>query len=661
MAQKRSKTDLFKALTWNDLQEWAGTAIVSRGRSYQKNRQVQGLACTPGEGVVAWVQGTERYATMVDIEEEELVSACTCPYAGTCKHAVAVVLEYLEYLKQNTEVPMVTAKDRRLVLLQEAQDAEAWDEEDEENEEDEEEVDADHFAPGQSEKAAAGALHSFLEQQTKAQLIALLEEMAARYSVVREALQDRRDLTIGTAAELVNAVRQEIEELSAEPDWSDDWDDEGSIPDYSGVRDRLETLLAKGHADEVVALGEELLDAGTRQVEMSQDEGETAEEVSSCLNIVFRALSQSSLSPAEQMLWVVDAELNDEYDLCQGAELFWEQEHMVADWNILAEKLMQRLKQDKSKKGEDSFSRNFRRDHLSNRLIMALEHAGRHEEIIPLCEREAEKTGSYVRLINYLKEAERWEDVEQWIPKGIKATQKQWPGIANELRTALRETRERANNWLSVAAFWAEDFFGYPTLPTFQELQNASERAEVWPEVRAAAIHYLETGELHQATERATKDQIIPPWPLPETGVINTTEYQQKINPPMTAMLIEIAIAEKRPDEVIRWYDQRKPGVTSWGWSGHQDDHIAEAIVEVYPDRALAIWKKIAEAQIALTQPKFYEAAAVSLRKIYHTLEKLGREKEWQSYLTGLRQANARKRRLLEILDTLVGRRIIER
>ena len=46
-------------------------------------------------------------------------------------------------------------------------------------------------------------------------------------------------------------------------------------------------------------------------------------EISSCLDVVFQALPQSSLSPVEQMLWVIDAELEDEYELCYGSESFW--------------------------------------------------------------------------------------------------------------------------------------------------------------------------------------------------------------------------------------------------------------------------------------------------------------------------------------------------
>ena len=117
---------------------------------------------------------------------------------------------------------------------------------------------------------------------------------------------------------------------------------------------------------------------------MSNDEGETATEISSCLEVVFRALPQSSLSPVEQMLWVIDAELEDEYELCYGSESFWKKKQKAADWSAVADKLIDRLNAFSSEKGEDSFSRNYRRDNLTNWIVRSLENAGRNEEIIPL-------------------------------------------------------------------------------------------------------------------------------------------------------------------------------------------------------------------------------------------------------------------------------------
>ena len=639
---KPSKTDFFKKLTWADLQDWAGAAIVSRGQSYQRNRRVMELARMPSGGVVAWVQGTERYATAVDIEGEELTSVCTCAYPDTCKHAIAVVLEYLDSSKKGIEVPNVARNDERLVLLQETSEEDTWDQ------------DQDEEVPpcSQSGKTASHTLHFYLEEQTKEQLVVLIEELAGQYPVVQEALQDRRDLTSGTVSRLVKETRKEIDRLSDEPGWYNPWDDEGYIPDYSRVKNRLEVLLAKGHADEIIDLGKVLLGAGTRQVEMSHDEGETAEQISLCLDVVFRALPLSSLPPADQLLWAVEAELSDEYDLCSGAEELWEGEYSVSDWSTLADELVQRLNHYKSEKGEGSFSRSYHRERLSGWLITALENAGRQGEILPLCEQEAVKTGSYVRLVNHLIKAGRMEGAKGWAIKGIEATQKQWPGIASQLRDILRGLKEKDQDWLSVAAFRADDFFAKPTSGTFEELHKAAGQAGVWPAVREATLRYLETGVIPE-------DQGDPPWLLPETGVRETPETG-RWHFPLTRILIDIAIAEKRPDEVIRWYDQSGAGSVNWRWIWFQEDKIAEAIADSYPDRALAIWKRLAEGQIAQTKPSAYETAAGYLRNLHRLLHKSGREQEWHTYLAEIRQANARKKRLLEILDTLAGRPVID-
>lgn len=79
-----------------------------------------------------------------------------------------------------------------------------------------------------------------------------------------------------------------------------------------------------------------------------------------------------------------------------------------------------------------------------------------------------------------------------------------------------------------------------------------------------------------------------------------------------------------------------------------------------YPDRALAIWKGLAEKQIALTKPSAYETASGYLRKVRELLKKLRREYEWKDYLSKLRQANIRKTKLLEILARVESRRIVE-
>ncbi len=648
MAQKPPKTDNFKKLTWDDLEDWAGSTIVSRGQNYQRSRYVQELSRTPDGALVAWVQGTERYATLVNFDGRELVSACNCPYGDTCKHAVAVVLEYLHLLKQKKEIPEVTQKDRRLSLLDESVGEEEWDQNSKEEDDDEGE-DSEPPHPARPRESTGQKLPSFLEKQTKGQLLALLEDLAGRFPAVRKALRDRNTLEGGNVEKFVSAIRREIHEVSSEPGWRNNWSGEGYTPDYSGIKDRLEALLAKGQADDVVSLGKDLLEAGKRQVEISHDEGETGREVSSCLEVVFRALPRSSLPLVEQMLWAVNAELEDEYDLCYGAESFWKKKHKTSDWNILADKLSARLNALPAKKGEDDFSSKYRRDNISNWVIQALEKAGRTDEIIPLCQQEAEITGDYPRLVEWLREFKRYKEAEEWIDKGIKATRAKWPGIAAGLRTALREMREKEGDWLQAASFRAEDFFQDPALQTYRELQKAAEKAKVWPEVRSGAMGYLETGKNPEKS---------PSWPLPETGVAKIREVRQR-SFPITEALIDIAMAEKRTDDVLHWYDLQKTRKTFWVGDSYRDDQIATAVADQFPDRAVDIWKKFAENEISLTKPKAYEAAAVYLRKAKKLMGKMEKKEEWQKYIADLRRANERKRRLVEIIDRLEDRPIL--
>lgn len=210
MRKKRVKDDPFKDLSRADIEKWAGNTIMTRGKSYQHSGRVKELALTPGGELVAWVEGSERYATRVEFSDGELASDCTCPYGDTCKHAVAVALEYLDHIKRNIPVPEVTHGDKRIRLLEElGEEDEDWDEEDEEWD-DEAEVDNE-----EGEDKSTSELGAFLEQQTSAQLLALLKDLAAGHPVVRKALEDRENLAKGASKKMVQAVRKEIRALSA--------------------------------------------------------------------------------------------------------------------------------------------------------------------------------------------------------------------------------------------------------------------------------------------------------------------------------------------------------------------------------------------------------------------------------------------------------------
>lgn len=108
----------FRSLSWFDLESWAGSRIVSRERSYQRNKAVRDLAITESGELVAWVRGSTTYAIKVSFDKGALASVCSCPYCAACKHAVAVILEYLDCIENRKSVPQAGKDDERLMLLE---------------------------------------------------------------------------------------------------------------------------------------------------------------------------------------------------------------------------------------------------------------------------------------------------------------------------------------------------------------------------------------------------------------------------------------------------------------------------------------------------------------------------------------------------------------
>lgn len=630
MPNKKTKLDRFSDLTWNDIEAWAGVKIVSRGQNYQRQGCVSDLAVTDDGSLIAWVDGSERYATKVVMDEDGLPgSTCTCPYERDCKHGVAVVMEYLKRVENNRGVPQAKQDDQRLKLLD--RDGEPHDDENVMSEDIRQDIDV------------------FLKGKTKAQLIDLIHDLAGQYPEMARDLSDRKQVISGNIELLVTRFRKEIQDLGNEPGWQNYWNREGYTPDYSGVRKKLETLLNAGHIDEVLTLGRELVTTGTRQVEESHDEGETAGEIAGCMPVIIEALDRSSLEPFDKLTWALDAVLEDQFDLCEAFAEYLHRQHPQTAWATLADRLLKRLHGLKGSKGGDDFSRNYERDRLSDWAIHALERASREDEIIPLCIDEAKRTRSYERLIKRLVAARRYEDAEKWIKEGLRAIGEKWPGIGAGLRDNMREIRTVEQNWPVVAALQVEEFVRHPSGQAFTECKKASDKTAAWPQVRESLLRFLEKGELPWKQMG---------WPLPESG-LDRPDADQRNRFPLVGDLIGIAILEKKPDQVLKWYDHRPKG--RFGFLGVDEDAIATAIQAHAPDRAVAIWTKKAERLIAQVKPDAYQEAVKYLRKAGEVMSKQNKQAQWDQYLGSLREAHARKRRLLEILDGLEGKPILKK
>lgn len=104
----------------------------------------------------------------------------------------------------------------------------------------------------------------------------------------------------------------------------------------------------------------------------------------------------------------------------------------------------------------------------------------------------------------------------------------------------------------------------------------------------------------------------------------------------MVSYLIALAILEKKPDQVLRWYDQGLK--IHMGGFGVDKDAIATAVQDSAPERAVGIWKCLAEGLIAQVKPRAYQEAAQYLRKAAKIMRREKLLDAWKKYLKSLRE-----------------------
>lgn len=512
-----------------------------------------------------------------------------------------------------------------------------------------------------SETSIDPSLRTYLQEHTKAELVDLLLELAETHEEARQSLESRRSLTSGETSKVLKRIRSEIAALE-EPAWESHHYGGYQLRNTDRLKAMLQALVASGQADAAVRLGPDLLAAGTQALEY-EHEAESTEPIGACVDVLFHALDISSMTPADRIVWVLDMALADEYELCgEGFENLWNKDYAKSDWSEACDRLTKRLDDREQPAGDDKRSDDYKRDNIADWLILALEKAGRRTEIVPLCKREAPITFSYHRLVDRLMDECAWDEARRWCRKGLEAMRDRYPGLRRELRKQLQTINLRSGNPLAGLAIQAEEFFNAPSSNGFQALCGAARELGVSEGVDAWGRHFLQTGRRPGSGRKRKSDPELK-WPLPAPE-IEMPAQRGEVEAPMVDVLIRLAIDEKQPNEVLKWYDHpgRTKG-TSWMYDVTlDDDDVADAIASTHPDRAVAIWKHLAENEIAQVKSKAYEDAVPYLRRVRDVLNGSGREEEWQTYLADLRKRNKRRPRCLEQLDGLEGgrRRILD-
>lgn len=700
-------------VTWDDLETWAGVRSLQRGKTYANTGRVGDLTIDADHSLLATVRGGQRYTVLVPAPKSGKLAAasCTCPVGYRCKHAVAAIVKYLEALANGTPVPASKGDDRRLKTIRklQADDEEdedgnaAWDDEyaeaadraDEEEEYDEESDDArqDYEPRGWSRRSprraassakrldVPGSLQAIVESKNHAELVALVLEQASAYPELAKRLQDESLLSSGDAAALIDAARREIRSLTSEQSYWRHWDHEGHLPDFAPLREKFERLLELGLASHLLELGVELLSRGLRQVEESDDEGHVALEIQQCLDLVFQAVPLSGLSAADQLLFAIYALLAVDYDLCAGALVVLDRDWKRSDWSAVADVLCERLFRPSKTAGPAQTD--YRRRQLAGFAVQALESSARTSEIASIVEREAREHGDYDRVINWYFAHGNTEAAESWLREALAHTDPNLAGLIGKWRDKLRELAAGRNDWKQVAAHAAEVFFEQPSAANFAELMQAAQKAGCGDVVRAGAVLFLETGQSPalNATQPATR-KAIPRSPAESSWPLVAPDYfllrppadpkgkprqpLRRANEPRPDVLLQIAMAEKRPDDVLALYDRhfskndkspsRSPYYYDAGWT----PKVAAFVARSHPERAAALYESLILATAEQTGEQFYRQVIEYLKAIRSIAKALDQPARFDQLVARILHEQRRKRKLVEMLSRLYDRPIVE-
>ena len=614
-----TQTTPFADLRWEDLETWVGPVILARGRNYR--HRVQDLAVTEDWQLIAKVAGSRHYVTRVWLADGKPVCLCNCPYPGSCKHAVAVVLAHLDGVQSNAPTPLIEADELEARMA-------AW------------------GLTSESESEREADLRrgrAALDAMSKQQLIDWVMGLAADHSRVLEALPLTSSEDDEALAEAVARLHRKIRKAGDEGGSWNPWTDEVFLPDYAPIEKGLRTLLDGGHVEAVLELGEEVFEHSTAEVGMWDEEGTIASELSSCLAVVVEAMGKSQRPAPERLIWYWEKLLRDEYNLLlEVPPLEGSGKMSPKDWREVADEFVGRLVSSRSpQKSEPSFSDKYRRNRLLEFATEALCEAGEDAQAKELMVAELTYCGNYVDLVDRLATDKSYEQAEHWAREGFAKTIKGETGTAWQLAERLFRIAKRRRNKGLAAALRVDAFVhSKPSIENYLLVRDEAKRNGLWAQVGPALLRFLETGK---PPSSATG------WPLPDSGLKFPKSRFRRDDFPNRDALVDVALHEKRPDDALRWF-RKTP------FNQRQANVVAKAVQKTHPEASLDIWRTEAEALIAKVDVKAYRQAMPYLQKVKKLLHGLGRSNEYDLYVAALRRQHKAKRRLMADLDALENR-----
>jgi uncharacterized Zn finger protein len=599
MRKKSESNSLKKILTRDTLLEMAGDRYFTRGEDYFRQGYVHNLALD-GDGITAYVQGTESYEVELWVDTGELQASCTCPLGMDelfCKHCVAVGLSWLA--NPGAAKSQKNRSAQKPVTIEEVQ--------------------------------------QFLGQQEKSTLIQWMLDQADQDASWKQLLVLKVASTRPQGIDITTfqrALRDAIV-IRGYIEWNQIYAYADKIQD---VFASVEALL-EAHPQIVIELCEyalSLLETAMDSIDDSSGYvGAIMEDLQALHHDACELAPPDPIALAERLL---EAELNSGFGTFSSAVETYASilgKPGLARYRQLAEAMWAEFPARSAKDVDRSF--NYKRSKLQRILEALAKVDGGIEAIVTIKRQDLSDSHTYLQIAQlYLQDGQRDRALE-WAEEGLKAFEYPNPRLQD---IVIEEYHLRGRVEEAMAVVW-QGFIQAITLRSYQALKAHADRVNQWETWRDRAISHI-------------RQQFEPPAaPQPDRSSRTSRKPAQvrqvAWKPPTLfgvgrSILVEIFLWEG--EDELAWQEAQAGSCSKALWF-----QLAERRQQNHPVDALPIYYNEIEPLIQQTNNAAYTDAVSLLKKVHDLMVRLKKQDEFNDFVGHLRQNYRAKRNFIGLLN----------
>lgn len=263
----------------------------------------------------------------------------------------------------------------------------------------------------------------------------------------------------------------------------------------------------------------------------------------------------------------------------------------------------------------ESVSPPFALKHIMETLA---DQAGDIEALVAIKSVNLTSAYDYLSIATIYQEAQQAQKALQWAEQGLAAFPKR---TDSRLRLFLVEHYLNSQPQRALELVWL-NFTDHVCLDTYQSLEKLAKHVDCWPQERQRALEHIQKTKQQQARS------------------INSAHTD-------ASLLIEIALYEQDLVQAITYYAQ---GICL---NINIALDLANKITNLYPEKAIGVYKQLVQQQVAATNNQAYAEAEKLLILIRPIYLQLGQPSAFSDYIAELTVTYKPKRNFMKILKQL--------